>query len=139
LLRYVVRDLPLEAIHKEAFKAAEATHCARDQGKYWEMHDRLFANRQQLGREDLSRHGKAIGLDVTAFERCLTSGKHADAINKGLAEAQQLQATGTPTFFIGVTGSNNSEMKATRLVGAQPYSAFKAVIERLLAAPAASK
>jgi predicted DsbA family dithiol-disulfide isomerase len=63
------------------------------------------------------------------------SGKHADAIRKDLAEAQQLQVTGTPTFFIGVTGPGDSEMKATRLVGAQPYSAFKAAIDRLLAAP----
>jgi protein-disulfide isomerase len=79
-LRYVVRDLPLESIHKEAFKAAEATHCARDQGKYWEMHGRLFANQRQLGRDDLTRHAQALGLDKGAFERCLESGKHADAI-----------------------------------------------------------
>ena len=135
MLRYVVRDLPLEAIHKEAFKAAEATHCARDQGKYWEMHDRLFANQRQLGREDLSRHAKAIGLDTAAFERCITDGKHAEAINKDLAEAQRLQVTGTPTFFIGVIGGEGSELKATKLVGAQPYSTFKAAIDRLRAAP----
>ena len=131
----MVRDLPLESIHKEAFKAAEATHCARDQGKYWEMHGRLFANQRQLGRDDLTRHAQALGLDKGAFERCLESGKHADAIRKDLAEAQRLQVTGTPTFFIGVVGPNDSEMKATKLVGAQPYSAFKAVIDRLLAAP----
>ena len=53
---------------------------------------------------------------------------------KDLAEAQRLQVTGTPTFFIGVAGPNDSEMKATKLVGAQPYSAFKAAIDRLLAA-----
>jgi protein-disulfide isomerase len=135
VLRYVVRDLPLESIHNEAFKAAEATHCARDQGKYWEMHDRLFADQRQLGRDDLARQAKALGLDMTAFDRCVASGKHADAVRKDLAEAQRLQVTGTPTFFIGVTGPGDSEMKATRLVGAQPYSAFKAAIERLLAAP----
>ena len=134
MLRYVVRDLPLEAIHKEAFKAAEASHCARDQGKYWEMHDRLFANQRQIGREDLTKHAQAIGLDTKAFEQCISSGKHAEAINKDLAEAQRLQVTGTPTFFIAATGSNN-ELKATRMVGAQPYSAFKAAIDRLLAAP----
>jgi protein-disulfide isomerase len=132
-VRYVVRDLPLEAIHKEAFKAAEATHCARDQGKYWEMHGRLFANQRQLGKDDLPRHARAIGLDVTTFERCLASGTHAATVNKGLAEAQQLGVTGTPTFLIGVTVANG-EMKATKLVGAQPYSAFKALIDRLLAA-----
>ena len=106
MLRYVVRDLPLESIHKEAFKAAEATHCARDQGKYWEMYGRLFANQRQLGRDDLTQHAQALGLDKGAFERCLESGKHADAIRKDLAEAQRLQVTGTPTFFIGVTGAN---------------------------------
>ena len=132
MLRYVVRDLPLESIHKEAFKAAEATHCARDQGKYWEMYVRLFANQRQLGRDDLTQHAQALGLDKGAFERCLESGKHADAIRKDLAEAQRLQVTGTPTFFIGVTGANG-QMKATRLVGAQPYSAFKTAIDKLLA------
>ena len=98
------------------------------------MHDRLFANQRQLGRDDLARYAKAIGLDMTAFEQCIASGKHAGTVNKGVADAQELGATGTPTFFIGVTGANG-EMKATRLVGAQPYSAFKAAIDRLLAAP----
>ena len=97
------------------------------------MYSRLFANQRQLGRDDLPRHAQALGLDKGAFERCLESGKHADAIRKDLAEAQRLQATGTPTFFIGVTDANG-QMKATRLVGAQPYAAFKAAIDQLLAA-----
>ena len=125
----------MEAIHKEAFRAAEASHCARDQGKYWEMYNRLFSNQRQLGRDDLNRHAQAIGLDLNAFARCVDGGKYADAIKKDLAEAQRLQATGTPTFFLGVAGPNDSEMKATKLVGAQPYAAFKAAIDRLLAAP----
>jgi len=99
------------------------------------MYSRLFANQRQLGRDDLTQHAQALGLDKDAFERCLESGKHADAIRKDLAEAQRLQVTGTPTFFIGVVGPNDSEMKATKLVGAQPYAAFKATIDRLLAAP----
>lgn len=132
-MRYEVRDLPLESIHKEAFKAAEASHCAREQGKYWEMHGRLFANQRQLGLQDLPKHAKAIGLDTAAFDKCLASGKYAEAINRDLFEARRLQVTGTPTFFIGVPGSNDSEMKGTRLVGAQPYSAFKSAIDRLLA------
>ena len=128
----MVRDLPLESIHKDAFKAAEATHCAHEQGKYWEMHDRLFARQQELGPEHLPKHAQALGLQVAAFERCIDTGKYADAIRKDLAEAQRLQATGTPTFFLGVTNPNSPQMKATRLVGAQPYSAFKEAIERLL-------
>ena len=97
------------------------------------MHGRLFANQRQLSRNDLTQHAQALGLDKAAFEQCLESGKHADAIRKDLAEAQRLQVTGTPTFFIGVVGPNDSEMKATKLVGAQPYSALKAAIDRLLA------
>ena len=85
-----MRDLPLEAIHKEAFKAAEASHCARDQGKYWEMHDRLFANQRQLGRDDLTRHAQARGLDMTAFQRCMESGQPAEAVKNDRAEAQRL-------------------------------------------------
>jgi len=128
----VVRDLPLESIHPNAFKAAEASHCAREQGKYWEMHDRLFANQRQLGRDDLTKHAQEIGLKMPAFEQCMASAKYADAIKKDLAEAAKLQVSGTPTFFIGVTGANG-EMKGTRMVGAQPSSAFKAAIDRLLA------
>jgi predicted DsbA family dithiol-disulfide isomerase len=97
------------------------------------MHGRLFANQRQLGRDHLTQHAQALGLDKGDFERCLESGKHVDAIRKDLAEAQQLQVTGTPTFFIGVTGANG-QMKATRLVGAQPYAVFKAAIDQLLAA-----
>ena len=87
----------------------------------------------RIGREDLTKHAQAIGLDTKAFEQCLGSDKHADAIRKDLAEAQKLQVSGTPTFFIGVMNSNEPEMKATRLVGAHPYATFKAAIERLLA------
>ena len=128
----MVRDLPLESIHKDAFKAAEATHCAREQGKYWELHDRLFARQRELGRDDLTRHARALGLEVAAFDRCLDAGKHADAIRKDLAEARRLGATGTPTFFLGVTDPAGSQIRATRMVGAQPYSAFKEAIEGLL-------
>jgi len=131
-LRYVVRDLPLESIHKGAFKAAEATRCALEQGKYWEMHGRLFARQQELGREHLAKHAQALGLEVAAFERCVETGKYADTIRKDMAEAQRLQATGTPTFFLGATDAATSQIKATKLVGAQPDSAFKEAIDRLL-------
>jgi protein-disulfide isomerase len=134
-MRYIVRDLPLGPIHKEAFKAAEASQCGRDQGKYWEMYNRLFANQRQLGRDDLPRHARAHALDMNAFQRCMDSGKHGEAVRKDLAEAQRLGITGTPTFFIGMAGPNDTEMKGTGLVGAQPYAAFKAAIDRLLAAP----
>ena len=127
-----MRDLPLETIHPFAFKAAEATHCAGDQGKYWEMHDRLFANQGALARRDLTKHAQALGLDSARYEQCLGSEKYAPRVRKDLADAQKLQVNGTPTFFLGLTDPNNSEIKGTRISGAQPYSTFKAAIDRLL-------
>jgi len=84
-------------------KAAGATHCAGKQGKYWEMHNRLFSNPGVLARPDLSKYAQALGLDVVAFDRCVDTGKSAARIRKDIAEAQKLQATGTSTFFLGLT------------------------------------
>jgi len=135
----VLRDLPLEAIHPFAMKAAEATHCAGEQGKYWEMHDRLFANQRELSRPDLTKHAQALGLNVATFDQCLDSGKTTARIRKDIAEAEKLQANGTPTFFIGLTDASANQFKGTRMVGALPYASFKEAIDRLLAPPTPQK
>ena len=135
-LRYVLRDLPLQSIHPFATKAAEAADCAGEQGKYWEMHDRLFANQNALATAQLSEHAKAIGLEMAKFNNCIESGKFADKVRKDVADAQQAGASGTPTFFIGLTDPDpkSSEIKAVRkIVGAQSYAVFKAAIDDLLA------
>ena len=116
-------------------KAAEATHCAGDQGRYWEMHDRLFASQAELARPDLSKHAQALGLNATAFDECVDSGKSAARIRKDIAQAATVQATGTPTFFLGLTDSKGPQIKGTRLIGAQPYQAFKEAIDHLLSPP----
>ena len=96
------------------------------------MHGRLFANQRALARPDLSKHSQALGLDSARYEECLNSAKYAPRVRKDLADAQKLQANGTPTFFLGLTDPNNPEIKGTRISGAQPYSTFKAAIDRLL-------
>ena len=132
-VKYVVRDFPLESIHQNAFKAAEASHCAGDQGKYWEMHERLFANQQTLSPSDLAGHAEALGLDTAKFGACLESGKFAAAIRKDIADGQQAGVTGTPAFFLGMTESNDGKVKALRrITGAQAYTGFKAAIDSLL-------
>ena len=87
-LKYVARDFPLESIHPLAFKAAEAAHCAGEQGKYWEMHSRLFENQRALSLKDLPQHAQALGLDAPKFQQCLESGKYASRIRKDLADGQ---------------------------------------------------
>jgi protein-disulfide isomerase len=132
-VRYVLREFPLESIHPQAVKAAEAAGCAGEQGKYWEMHDRLFANQNALAPAQLSGHADAISLDQAKFKSCLESGKFTAKVRKDLADAQKYGATGTPTFFIGLTDPKSSEIKAVRkIVGAQSYAAFKDAFDTLL-------
>jgi protein-disulfide isomerase len=133
VLRYVLRDFPLESIHPQAFKAAEAARCAGDQGRYWEMHDALFRNQRALGQAQLTHYAKGLGLDVVTFEACL-DGRHADAVRADIAEGQAAGITGTPTFFLAVEGDEPGKLKTVQKIrGAQPYAAFKQAIDAALA------
>ncbi len=133
-VKSVFLDLPLEAIHKSAFGAAKAARCAGEQGKYWEMHDRLFANQKEL--EPWAPHAQAIGLDLTAFDACVASDKEDAAIRRDMAEAQKLGITGTPAFLIGRTDPKSSKLTILAAVrGARPFADFKTEIDKLLAEP----
>jgi protein-disulfide isomerase len=141
-VRYVVRDFPLESIHKEALKAAEAAHCAGEQGQYWQMHDQLFASQNSLGWDDLSAHAGKLGLDVQGFQRCLDSDKYAAKIRQDLAEAQKMGIQATPTFLLGVGKPDGSGVTVVKMIaGAHPYAVFKEAIDSLLSGekPAAPK
>lgn len=134
-VKYVFRNFPIESIHPQAFKAHEAANCAGEQGKYWEMHDRLFANQKTLGLKDLPTHAQSLELDLARFQQCLESGRHAAKIRSDLADGQKAGVQGTPTFFLAVTDPNDTNLKALRVIrGAQPYAAFKQAIDSLLAA-----
>jgi thiol-disulfide isomerase/thioredoxin len=102
-VRLVFRHFPL-ARHKEAPKAAEAAECARDQGRFWEMHDRLFANAEQLKPADLKGHARAIGIDGPAFDACLDSGRHAERWKRDLAV---FAAEPNTTVKISALGTND--------------------------------
>ena len=93
------KDYPLE-FHANARKAAEASRCAAEQGKYWEYHDVLFANSTALELANLKKFAVNLKLDATKFDTCLDSGKHAAAITKDTAEGAQSGVTGTPAFFV---------------------------------------
>ena len=131
-IKYVFRDLPLD-FHKQAFKAAEAAHCAGVQGRFWEMHDRLFSNQQALAVEELPKHAEALGLDATKFQQCLDSGRFATDIRKDITDANTIGISGTPTFLIGTLNKDGTVQVARKLVGAKPYADFKAAIDDALA------
>jgi protein-disulfide isomerase len=121
-VRIVWKDFPLTQIHPQAFKASEAAHCAGDQGKYWEYHDRLFANQQQLQPDDLKKHAADLGLDAAAFNACLDNSKHGERVRDGVAQGTRVGVSSTPTVYI------NGRM----LSGAQPYETFASVIDEEL-------
>jgi protein-disulfide isomerase len=121
-VRVVWKDFPLTQIHPQAFKAGEAAHCAADQGKFWEYHDRLFANQQALQPTDLKKHAADLGLDAAAFGACLDSSKHGERVRDGVAEGSRLGVNSTPTIYV------NGRV----LSGAQPYDVIAAVIDEEL-------
>jgi protein-disulfide isomerase len=118
-VRHVHRDFPIERLHPQAPPAHVAARCADEQGKFWAYHDKLFAGPAQANPEQLKGYAGDVGLDVAAFERCLSSDKYQAAVQKDIDEGRRLGVTGTPTFFI------NGRV----LVGAQPISKFVEVIE----------
>jgi protein-disulfide isomerase len=121
-VKIVYKDFPL-SIHPNAPKAAEASRCAREQEKYWEYHDVLFANNNALEVPNLKKFAADLKLDIAKFDACLDSGKYAPEIAKDVEEGTRVGVSGTPAFFIN-----------GRLVsGAQPFSAFQEVIEDVLA------
>jgi protein-disulfide isomerase len=107
---FAFKDLPLP-MHPYAEKAAEASHCAAAQGKYWEYHDLMFADKQ-LDVAGLKKDARELKLDTAAFDACLDTGKMADTVNAQASEAQALGLPGTPTFFVNgrsVSGANSYE------------------------------
>jgi protein-disulfide isomerase len=132
-VRYVFRDFPIASLHPQAHRLHEAAHCAGEQGRYWPMHDRLFADSQRTDVKDLLAHARALGLDHGPFERCVADGAHAAAVRQGVADGEKARVRGTPTFFVGLTEADGGPIRPHRLVvGAQPYAVFKQAIEGLL-------
>jgi protein-disulfide isomerase len=121
-VRIVFKDFPLPN-HAEAFKAAEAAHCAGEQGKYWEMHDAMFANIRNLFVPSLKQTARGLGLDGAAFDQCLDSGKHAAIVRADYELGEKMGVNSTPTIYIN----------GRPLIGAQPFEAFKAIIDEELA------
>ncbi len=117
-VRVVFRHQPLP-FHPNAKLAAEASHAAHEQGKFWEYHDKLFANQKAMDRASLEKYAQELGLNVAKFKAALDSGKFKAKVEADMAAGNALGANGTPTFFI-----NGREF-----VGAQPFEAFKRVID----------
>ena len=132
-VRYVFRDFPIASLHPQAQHLHQAAHCAGEQGRYWEMHDRIFED-QRTDAKDLVASARVLGLDGLRFERCLAGGVHAAKVAQGIADGEKARVRGTPTFFLAFTEPDSGPIRPQRLVvGAQPYTVFKQLIDGLLA------
>ncbi len=117
-VRFVFRHNPL-AFHKDAMPAAKAAEAAGRQGKFWEMHELLFANNRELTQANFERWAEQLGLNVGQFKRDMNDQKLASSIDRDQKDANKVGARGTPAFFIN----------GRYLSGAQPFAKFEALID----------
>jgi protein-disulfide isomerase len=125
-IRYVFHDYPLE-FHQHAKTMANVARCAGEQNKYWQMHDLLFANRNEWAeKEDVTEtvvgYADTLDLDAAGFRACVTNDKYGKEVQADFTLGQKVGVSGTPTFYIN----------GRQLVGAQPYAAFKVIIDEEL-------
>ncbi|MGO8969463.1 MAG: thioredoxin domain-containing protein [Myxococcaceae bacterium] len=121
-VKLVFRQFPLP-IHPQAEKAAEASLCAADQGKFWEFYDLLFKNQKKLDVSELKSYAASAGLDGPKFAQCLDSGEKKKQVDADIEAGQAAGVNGTPAFFINGVFIN----------GAMPIDEFKKVIDPELA------
>ena len=118
-IRFVYKDFPLSSIHPQAFPAALASHCAQEQGQFWEYHDLLFSGQQELGDDAYTAYAEQLGLNMNDFNACYQDQKYTDQVQTDYNYAVQLGVSSTPTFFIN----------GIAVIGAQPYSVFSQIID----------
>ena len=131
-IQYVFIDYPIQQLHPDAFKSHEAANCAADQGKYWEMHAKLFAAPTKDPGQ-LVGYAQELGLDSGKLRACLESGKYAKPVRDSVARMEQLGVDSTPTFLLGLTPAPGQPLKVVKVVkGAMPFAEFKKAIDGVL-------
>lgn len=122
-VQVVYRQYPLVSIHQFAAKAAEASLCANEQGKFWALHDAMFADQTKLSVSDLKQAARSLGLNGKKFDECLDSGRFAEQVQNDQKEGQRYGVNGTPAIFIDGLPVDG---------GAVPYSVLETAIQKEL-------
>jgi len=127
-VNFVFRDFPLNG--PASVLAAQAAYCAGDQNKYWQYHDELYnnwggENTGWVNQKSLDQFASNIGLDLTEFDTCMADKKYEQKVLDNQQFGEKLGVNATPSFIIF------SDKKVTTVVGAQPYSVFKQVLDSI--------
>jgi protein-disulfide isomerase len=128
-LLFIARDLPLP-MHPYALGAAEAAHCAGDQGKFWQFRDAVLDDHVPPTSDVLLKHARELGLNLQEFQNCLKDGKYKQAIQDDQADATTLGIHGAPGFVIGRT--KGGWIEGLSMAGARPFPFFQQEIEKML-------
>lgn len=133
-VRYSFHDAPGYSIHPLAAKAAEAARCAGEQGKYWEMHDRLYVDQNSLQPPQLASHALALNLDPSLFEVCMNTSRYESAVREDRKRGIDAGLRATPSFFIGTSEPGETTMTIVSVIrGSVSYETLQSAIEKQLA------
>ncbi len=121
-IKFIYRDFPIDDIHPQAQKAAEAGECAAEQDRFWDFHDKLFINQDNLTETSLKNYASELGLNTEQFNACLESNRYYEEVQQDFASGILAGVEGTPTFFI-----NNVKFE-----GAITLESFTTIIDKLL-------
>ena len=123
-VQIVYRQYPITSLHPFAFKAAEASLCANEQEKFWEMHDAMFEDQKKLAVSDLKTTAKRLGMNAKKFDACLDTGRYVEQVQNDTREAMRTGVNGTPAMFI-----NGRYVEG----GSVPFATIEALINKELA------
>jgi protein-disulfide isomerase len=123
-VQIIYRQFPIPSLHPFALKAAEASLCANEQGKFWEMHDTMFADQKKLAVSDLKETAGRLGMDRKKFDKCLDTGRYTEQVQNDQKEGQRVGINGTPAMFINGTYVEG---------GSVPYSTLSSLLDKELA------
>ena len=126
----VWRHYPLP-IHPSARATAEATECASQQGKFWQLHDWVFAHPKELTSGRLRNAAQSAGVEMPSFEKCL-AGEASEKVTRDIDLAKQLDVTGTPTWFIGTVEPDGLVKPVRRIVGLGPVKLYAKAIDSVV-------
>ena len=133
-IRYMFRDFPIDELHPQSIRAHVAAHCAIEQGKFWDLHNRLFTKPGTHTPEELAARAKEAGMNVPAFSACESADKYSAAIRQSTAFAISMGASGTPFFVVGKFDTKTNQLTQLKSIpGAYPFTQFQQLIDATLA------